>query len=103
MNRRALIAMTAALLPAPAAAHDWYTGLQAPDGSLCCNQTDCHQLDWSQVRRTPDGDLELLIGGFWLPVPFESILSTLSPDGHVHACWPMSGAQVRCVILPPEA
>jgi hypothetical protein len=51
MNWRPLIALAAAALPTQAAAHDWYTGLRAPDGSLCCNRTDCHELDWSQVRR----------------------------------------------------
>jgi hypothetical protein len=103
MIRRTLIALTAAMLPAPAAAHDWYTGLRAADGSLCCNDTDCHMLDWSQVRRTADGGLELLIGDVWHLVPFEAVLSILSPDGHVHACWPRSAERVRCVILPPEA
>jgi hypothetical protein len=100
---RPLIVLTAAALPIQATAHDWYNGLLAPDGSLCCGQTDCHQLDWSQVRRAPDGRLELLIADHWLPVPFEAILSIKSPDGHVHACWPASGERIRCVILPPES
>jgi hypothetical protein len=103
MDWRPVVALAAFMIPAPVAAHDWYIGLHAPDGSLCCNDTDCHKLDWSQVRRTADGDLELLIGDLWLPVPFEAILSILSPDGHVHACWPRSAERVRCVILPPEA
>jgi hypothetical protein len=103
MNWRSLIVLTVSALPAPAAAHDWYTGLRAPDGASCCNQTDCHELDWSQVRRAPDGELELLIEGHWLPVPFRAILSIKSPDGHVHACWPAGGKRLTCVILPPEA
>jgi hypothetical protein len=98
-----LIALAAVVLPTQVAAHDWYTGLRASDGSLCCSRTDCHELDWSQVRRAPGGGLELLIERQWLPVPFEAILSTKSPDGHVHACWPASGGNIRCVILPPEA
>jgi hypothetical protein len=102
MNWRLLIVVVALALPIPAAAHDWYTGLHAPDGSLCCNQSDCHQLDWSQVRRAPNGALELLIEGYWLSVPVEAILSMKSPDGHVHACWPKSGDRIRCVIVPPE-
>jgi hypothetical protein len=103
MTWRSLIVLAASALPIPAAAHDWYTGLRAPDGSLCCNQRDCHKLDWSQVRRTPDGELELLIEGHWLSVPFQAILSIKSPDGHVHACWPAGGERIRCVIVPPEA
>ena len=103
MNWRPLIVLTAAALPSQVTAHDWYNGLRAPDGSLCCGQTDCHQLDWAQVRRAPDGGLELLIADHWLPVPFETILSIKSPDGHVHACWPASGERIRCVIVPPES
>jgi hypothetical protein len=102
MNWRSLIVVAAFPLPIPAAAHDWYTGLRAPDGSLCCNQRDCHELDWSQVRRAPDGELEVLIEGHWLVVPFQAVLSIKSPDGHVHACWPADGERIRCVILPPE-
>src|SRR5262249_36177980 len=89
--------------PATNRVHDWYSGLRAPDGSPCCGHTDCHELDWSQVRRAPDGSLELLIGNHWLPGPFEAILSIKAPHGHVHACWPTSGERIRCVILPPEA
>jgi hypothetical protein len=98
-----LIVLTAAAVPIQAMAHDWYSGLRAPDGSPCCGETDCHKLDSSQVRRAPDGRLELLIVGHWLPVPFEAILSIKSPDGHVHACWPLTGERIRCVIVPPEA
>ena len=101
-NWRSLIVIATLLLPIPAAAHDWYNGLRAPDGSLCCNERDCHELDWSQVRRAPDGELELLIEGHWLAVPFQAVLSIKSPDGHVHACWPAGGERIRCVILPPE-
>ena len=97
-----LVALVSLALPTEPAAHDWYTGLRAPDGSSCCSQRDCHQLDWSQVRRAPNGELELLIDGRWLPVPFEAILSMRSPNGHVHACWPPRGEIIRCVILPPE-
>jgi hypothetical protein len=103
MNWRHLIVLTAAALPNQVTAHDWYNGLRAPDGSPCCNETDCHELAWSQVRRAPDGRLELLIVDHWLPVPFEAILPIKSPDGHVHACWPSSGERIRCVIVPPEA
>jgi hypothetical protein len=102
MNWRSLIFLSAAALPIPAAAHDWYNGLHAPDRSLCCNQTDCHELEWWQVRRASGGELELLIEGHWLPVPFQAILSIKSPDGHVHACWPAGGARLVCVILPPD-
>ena len=79
MNWRPLIVLTAAALPIQATAHDWYNGLHAPDGSPCCSQTDCHKLDWSQVRRTPDGRLELLFADHWLAVPFEAILSISFP------------------------
>jgi hypothetical protein len=103
MNRYSLMALLVAALPIEAAAHDWYTRLRAPDGSQCCGRTDCHKLDWSQVRRSSAGTLELLIGDHWLPVPFEAILSIRSPDGHVHACWPANGERIRCVILPPDA
>jgi hypothetical protein len=103
MTWRRSIVLAVVLLPTEAIAHDWYSGLRAPDGTPCCGQTDCHELAWSQVRRAPDGTLELLIVDHWLPVPFEAILSMKSPDGHVHACWPSSRERIRCVILPPEA
>jgi hypothetical protein len=99
----ALAIATLSSLSLPAASHDWYSGLRAPDGSLCCSDRDCHELQWSEVRRSADGALELMIGGRWLPVPFEAILPQRSPNGHVHACWPPSGRHIRCVILPPEA
>jgi hypothetical protein len=102
MTWRLLIVVAASVLPIQAAAHDWYTGLRAPDGSFCCDQRDCHELDWSQVRRALDGELELLIEGHWLRVPFQAILSIKSPDGHVHACWPAGAERLHCVILPPE-
>jgi hypothetical protein len=100
---RSLILSLPLLLPVTAAAHDWYSGLRSPDGVSCCNQRDCHELDWSQVRRAPDGELELLIEGRWLHVPFRAVLSIKSPDGHVHACWPAGSERLVCVILPPEA
>src|SRR5262245_27744930 len=100
---RGLLLSLTFLLPAPATAHDWYNGLHARDGALCCNQSDCHELVWSQVRRAPDGELELLIEGRWLPVPYKAILPIKSRDGHVHACWPAGSEQLVCVILPPEA
>jgi hypothetical protein len=78
-------------------------GCARPMVPTAAARPDCHELDWSQVRRTSEGRLELLIGGSWLPVPFEAILSIRSPDGHVHACWPASDERIRCVILPPEA
>lgn len=100
---------------ATAASHDWYSGLIAEDGALCCNSRDCHPVGH---RNTQDKGLEIEIGGIWISVRPKSVLQTTSPDTSAHACYyygsrvnldPRShsylksettGPVVRCVILP---
>ena len=67
-----------------AASHDWYSGLIAEDGSLCCNSRDCHPVEY---RNTETGGLEIEIGGVWIPVRPKSVLQTTSPDASAHACY----------------
>lgn len=96
----------AALAAAPAAAHDWLTGLTSPAGEPCCDGSDCpavdHRYDAVSLR------LEVLIEGAWVPVDPAALLSVPTPDGRAHACYGRSWLRnkmtpvVRCVILPGE-
>lgn len=75
-----------------AQAHEWYTELRAPDGTVCCNGHDCAPVDVCYV-----GGLEgVLVRGKCHIAPQARILPQSSPDGREHACY--WGGEVRCVI-----
>src|SRR3712207_748217 len=97
-----LVVLLAAM---PARAHDWYTGLETPDGVSCCNQHDCQPVGH---KYTPQGGHEIQIADLWVPVHPKIILPVASPDGRTHACfsryWWINPPtkiylEVRCVIL----
>jgi len=88
--------------------HTWYQGLRSPEGESCCNEKDCHPVDYRYVAGA-DGAwmLEILVGNRWIAVPKQRILPQSSPDGGVHACYsdPASfmtetqpGLVIRCVV-----
>lgn len=49
---------------------------------------------------------EVKVDGAWTPVPKNSILDIVAPDGGVHVCAPIQEGSNRgviyCVVLPPE-
>ena len=81
--------------------HDWYRGLQTPQGYSCCNADrpgrpgDCRPV---QARPRDDGSWEAFFGGRWQSVPGERIL----PDSlnrvplHAHIC--EQDGFVRCFL-----
>lgn len=95
----------------PAAPHDWYEGLQVPEGgSPCCGDKDCAPYPH---RSTPgETQYELFIRGEWWPVPQDRVLGMFSPDGQAHACCfyghgstgcdARDPVAFRCVILPGQ-
>ena len=93
------------LLVGKAWGHDHYTTWIRPDSKTsCCNQNDCYPTaaKWSGkwiAQRREDGK--------WLPVPQETVLEGMSPDGKAHLCAPRPGAgweedKVFC-FAPPNA
>ena len=81
--------------------HDWYKGLQTPNGYSCCNaQVDGNGGDCRPVQARPrdDGSWEAFFGGRWQSVPAERIL----PDRlnrvplHSHLC--EQDGYVRCFL-----
>lgn len=80
------ILIAAALIAAPAAAHEWYP-------AACCSNRDCFAVPASEVRATAEG---------WLLVPTGQVIpydkARVTPDeggGQFHVCtsggfWPGS-------------
>jgi hypothetical protein len=100
-----LIAMIVApaAFSVPASAHEWYTGMRSPDGTPCCNERDCHPVEY---RINPDtGREEINANGTWHPVDYDKVLPFSSPDGASHACWGEAAGRpvFRCIILPGMA
>ncbi|HWL70167.1 MAG TPA: hypothetical protein VNS22_17530 [Geminicoccus sp.] len=93
---------------APAASHDWYEGLRAPSGDLCCNQNDCRSVPYR--FNTETGTEETQVDGRWWPINPEQVVPSAAPDGQAHACWSSyirnpthTQAKIptfRCIILP---
>jgi len=103
MPRPALVLLLlATAAAAPAAAHDWYTGLKSPAGVSCCNQRDCRSVSMCVL---PDRREGLLVEDACRPIPRDKVLGVASPDGAAHACWTyLNGLpDLQCVILPGEA
>lgn len=89
-----------------AEAHDFYSGLRAPDGMSCCSDTmrECHT---TSMCRLPDGKEGIVTSGWGcVPVPWGKVLGISSPDGQPSVCEsPIHGPApvIYCVILGGEA
>jgi DNA-binding MarR family transcriptional regulator len=100
--RRAAVALALGLLSSPAAAHDFYSGLKAPDGGSCCSDTmkECHP---TEMCRLPDGKEGIITEGWGCTaVPWGKVLGISSPDGRPSVCEsPIHGPApvIYCVIL----
>jgi putative hemolysin len=100
--KRAVIAVALGLLSSPAAAHDFYSGLRAPDGGSCCSDTmkECHS---TEMCRLPDGKEGVITEGWGcVPIPWNKVLGISSPDGNPSVCEsPVHGMSpvIYCVIL----
>jgi hypothetical protein len=101
------LAVLLLLAAAPAAAHEWYTGLKSNDGESCCNERDCAPTPMCIGGAGHEG---LLLGGICFPVPWDKVLDVPSPDGAAHVCWENHPdhhsrirPKIRCVILPGTA
>jgi hypothetical protein len=88
-----------------AEAHDFYSGLRAPDGMSCCSDTmkECHV---TTMCRLPDGKEGIVTSGWGcVPVPWGKVLGVSSPDGRPSVCEsPIHGPApvIYCVILGGE-
>ena len=104
--RIAFLAMVV-LAAAPAAAHDWLTGLTSFLGEPCCDRSDCLPVDHRYDPGTRQ--LQVLIEGAWLRVDPATLVTASTPTGGAHACYGRSWLRkkmtpvVRCIILPGEA
>jgi hypothetical protein len=110
------LALAAFLLGGLVEVHDWFDGLQAPNGQRCCGQDDCRAVPYR--RNTTTGQEEVQVNGAWWPVDPAKILTQSAPDGQVYAClalrWPLPWARrpdrpphlahpipaFRCFFLP---
>lgn len=90
----------AALLAAPAAAHEFYSG-------WCCNQRDCAPIPASSVTASPEGYVIVLRAGEHpmvtqdqrFVVAYDAKMQ-VAPDGRWHVCLYPTQAQLRCIYRP---
>ena len=118
----AVLALIASLLLAvpPAAAHelskdgnpsnDWIDGLKNSSGHACCGNNDCRPAVPGSLSSSPEGSLQIEVGGRRFAVPEANIVPDMSPDGRVWVCpdlRPVLGGYtysirgIRCLLLPP--
>lgn len=119
----AALALIAGLLltAPPAAAHelmqdgdpsnDWIDGLKNTSGHACCGNNDCRPAVAGSLTSSPEGRLQVEIGGRRFTVPEASIVPDISPDGRIWVCpdlrpvleggYTYSIRGVRCLLLPP--
>jgi hypothetical protein len=95
MDARHLLVAVGLLMPAQAAAHEWYADLKNKLGHVCCNNKDCKVVSLCYGSDGKEGVEHL---GSCLPIPPHAVLDMPSPDGEAHAC--ILGGVVRCAILP---
>lgn len=92
------LALIAALMSAPALAHDWYD-------AMCCSSRDCAPIpdpEWTpdgwRVRLMP-GQHPMVTEQLDAIVPFDAVRP--SQDGGYHACVvPYQRDRVRCLYVP---
>lgn len=80
--------------------NDWFTSLKTPNGSSCCNLTDCKQ---SEARQLPDQSWEAKIGDKWWPIPPEKVLKNpKSIDGEAYLCHSnyLASPIIYCFVPP---
>jgi hypothetical protein len=120
--RSAALALIASLLlhALPAAAHDlmkdgdpsndWIDGLRNSSGHACCGNNDCRPAVAGSLTSSPEGRLQVEIGGRRFAVPEASIVPGVSPDGRAWVCpdlrpvfeggYTYSVQGIRCLLLP---
>jgi hypothetical protein len=75
----------------------WFRSLKAPNGTACCAVADCRR---ASSRMTPTG-YEVMIGGQWIPVPWERVLRrTDNPVGEAVVC--EHETLIFCFVRPPD-
>ena len=95
------IAGALCLLSTVTQAHEWYTGLKAPNGVRCCDGKDCHP---TGSCRTPDNKEGIISRWGCISIPWDKVLGIASPDGGPHICEsltadPSTSPVIYCVIL----
>jgi hypothetical protein len=106
MFRFALLAPCLCAALAAAQAHDIYGDLRGMNGSLCCNNQDCHP---TRYRFTPDKRVEMFVEGKWMLIARHAIqYRALSGDtgetdgGHWCGRNYGHGPITYCAVLPPK-
>ncbi|MCC2652161.1 MAG: hypothetical protein K0Q60_2324 [Microvirga sp.] len=84
----------------PAYSHDFYMGLQRPDGGSCCNGKDC----FPTTMCVQDGREGVKVKDQCRPIEWPKVLPMSSPDGQPHVCH-SAGTEpiIWCLILPGAA
>jgi hypothetical protein len=78
----------------------WFNSLKQPgSGVSCCSIADCRPVDY----RTVANHYEVFIGGDWLPVPPDKIVTRGdNPTGQAVVCWTKSTG-ILCFVRAPES
>jgi hypothetical protein len=77
----------------------WFRGLKAPNGTGCCSEADCRQVE----SRLTQGGYEVMIRSRWIPVPWERVLRrTDNPTGRAIVCYTPDDL-ILCFVRPPDA
>lgn len=93
-----VLALSLALCPAIAEAHDWFTGKKTANGQSCCNGLDCTEIedkDWWQK----DGAIFVRwSNGVIYAMPAGEAQPSESKEGKAAAC--VYNGRLRCFFLP---
>jgi hypothetical protein len=110
---RLLVLLSLVILPAPAAAHEWYTDKRNPvTNSPCCNTVDCFPVGLKPNELVETRD-EYIVFKFGREFHFRKSEAMPSMDNGYHACiWggPLTDGvpdprqlKARCFFHPPPA
>jgi len=94
------LVILAALLVAPASAHDAKSGWRHP--LECCSNKDCREISASQISERPEGYVIQPTGE---RIPYSDHRIRVSPDGVYHWC-SMQGrndSATICLFIPPQS
>jgi hypothetical protein len=114
MHLRQLAILLAVALPASAHVEHGidYTTYRSPNGTPCCDDSDCRPADdFAEAAQHGQPIVRLLIDGHWINVPRTHVVAEDARDGRAHWCGGRLFTNSAlgwiafpwCVILPRRA
>ena len=80
--------------------HHWYLDKRDIQGLSCCNEEDCRPV--TKYKETPDGGVNMLVEGRWVPVNGPRLRRMNTPDNGAHWCGHFMGnkSTTYCAFVP---